>query len=233
MNAQMTITLNESNSDAIVSIRQNGRVVEKCISVEDLATALAQMHSINTGILPSNTRLFKGDPSKYVIVIEAPAKIRRFLLHSNTQESEQGDKYKPREIMMPFPNCLFFFCVVGGNIINTYVFSTGNRLISSNDIMNYFPYGNTFEDNHVCWGKVVLPKIKNPIEIIGAVASFLDAPFNGDLTSNTPFTKPNEKVNNFWELVAYLDGQPNFPPSILRSVEITFQQALDRATLNY
>lgn len=227
-NSKMTITLNADNTDATVSIvHPNGRVTEKCISVEDLMAALAQRHTLSTGILPSNTRFFKGDPNNYTIVIEAPAKVRRFLLQSNTQRYEQGEDYQPRELMVPFPNCLFCFYVNRRRIQNTIVLSMPTRLGSETDTLNRFPFGNTYDDGRVCWGQVRLPDITTPMSLVGVVASFFDAPFNGDLTDSDPFRVPSGvNVSNFWELVNHLEGATSFPQNMLRSAGITFRQMI-------
>ncbi|MGW8177893.1 MAG: hypothetical protein ACWGQW_03750 [bacterium] len=224
-NAKMTITLSESNSDATVSIRHpNGRTSQKCVSAEDLASALARQHTMSTGIVPSGTRFFKGDRNNYIITIESPAKVRRFLVHSNTRSYEQGEAYRPREVNIPYPNCLFTFAISRRRVQSTWVHSTPNKLGSETDTLYRFPFGNTYEDGHVCWGRVDLPAITSPMMLVGVIASFYDAPFNGDLTDRVTFNRPEDGVRNFWELVSYLEDKTSFESSWLRSMSTTFQQ---------
>ena len=235
-NTKMTITLNETNSDANVSmVHPNGRVSQKCISAEDLAASLARQHTMSTGIVPTGTRFFKGDRNNYFITIESPAKVRRFLLHSNTQFYEDREGYRPRELQIPYPNCLFSFLVSRRRIQNTWVHSTPNKLGGEGDALSRFPFGNTYEDAHVCWGQVGLPEITSPMALVGVIAMFYDAPFNGDLTDRITFTRPRDEpdVTDFWSLVSYLEGKPSFASNLLRGMGVTFQQHVNSHSRGY
>lgn len=232
-NSEMIIKLNSSNSDVIVTMTApNGRVVEKCVSVDDLMASLASRHTMSTGLLPSNTRFFKGDQNNYVAVLESPAKLRTFSLHSNAQAYEQGDRYKPRQLTVPFPNCVIVFKVSGRRIRNTWVYTTANKISSMDDTLSMFPFGNVYQDSHVCWGQVNLPEINSPINLSAVLALFFDAPFNGDLTGHRTWTRPAglEIGNDFWSLVNHLDGQSSFPSTMLYSSGINLNSAIQTAS---
>jgi hypothetical protein len=227
-NSEMIIKLNSNNSDTIVTLTDsNGRVVEKCVSAEDLMSNLAAQRSLSTGILPSNTRFFKGGQNNYVLVMESPAKIRNFTLHAAAQAHQEG--YKPRQLMIPFPNCVLIFKVVNRRLFNTWVYSTANKISSVDNNLCVFPYGNIYQDGHVCWGQVQLPEINSPQNLSAVVALFFDAPFNGDLTYHRTFTNPRNSdvvLNNFWDLVNYMDGKPNFPEEMLFSSGMNLNTAI-------
>lgn len=217
----MVITLNEDN-EAIVSLHEGGVIKEKCIHTDDLSAILAKQHTMNTGILPPNTRYFQGNNTNYIIAIEAPAKMRRFLLHSNTQQREMGDKYKPKQLNIPFPHCLFTFKISNKILSDTWVHCLESRLLSPNDILKTFPFGNVYDNGSVCWGQIAYNDINSPIDLIAKISMFFDAPFNGDLTDRSTFNK-KDGLNNFWELVDYLKDKEKFPTNLLKNYK-TFQQ---------
>lgn len=227
-NSEMTIKLSADNSDASVSIcGPDGVTREKCISVEDLTANLARRNVMTTGLLPSNCRMFKGDRNNYTIVLESPAKVRRFQLYVSQRAYEEGENnYSPENLMVPFPYTLFFFSVNNRRVCNTMVYSLDRKLGTEEDALFYFPYGNVYDNGRVCWGRVELPEIGSPMALAGLVGLFFDAPFNGDLTNGRIFTPPNDNVNDFWALVRYMAEQSTFPSDVLRRAGTTFRNVL-------
>lgn len=230
-NSEMIVKLNSTNAEAIVTLKHsNGTVVEKCISVEDLMSQLAARHSMSTGILPPNTRFFKGDHNHYVIVLESPAKLRTFSIYSGAIASSQAN-YQPRKLTIPFPNCVLVCKVSNKRIRNVWVFSSVNKISTLNDGLCCFPFGNIYEDGHVCWGSGnTLPEINSPLDLVAVSALFFDSPFNGDLTHRKLFNSPTDVlINNFWELVNYLDGKTFFPPAMLYSASKSLNSVIQIA----
>jgi hypothetical protein len=216
-NSDLTIQIKAGSPDAIVSLKkENGTVEYKSVDLENLISALAATHKVNTGILPKNTRFFCGTLSRYRIGLETMPRMRDFGLFSRSVAAK-GKKH--RILRIPFPPCLFVFDVRTNKIRLSRVFALRGTLSRENDELCVFPFGNVYAGGDICWGSANLPRIKTPMNLIGVISIFLDSAFNGDLyrgRTNLVYDD-GSSVRGFWDLVKYLDGKETFPDRGLKT----------------
>ena len=224
--SDLLIRIPSGSSEAQVTLTDDrGVEAHKTVVMDSLISNLTSSFKFSTGLLPNNTRFFSGTATDYIIGIESPSRVRRFLRSSYTTRSSGK---LPNELKIPFPTCLFVFYVKGIKIRNTRVFSLRSPLSRSNDVMSRFPFGNTYQDGKVCWGSAKLPSISNPMMLVSCIATFYDAPFNGDLFDRQTFNRPldTDIASDFWSLLAYLNGKGTFPQEMLRDLRVNLNNIM-------
>lgn len=219
----LTITIPNGGTDAHISMTEpNGVAKQKTVSVDDIVSNLASSYRFSSGLVPKGTRFFCGTPTDYLIGIESEARVRRLEARGNEN----------RDMMIPFPMCLFVFSVRARRIRQTWVLTLKRPLETENDLAYNFPFGNTYSDGHVCWGEARLPEIHQPMELVGIINMFLDSGFNGDLVEDYNYIPPTNyeegehRVECFWSLLRYLEGKDVYPEEMLRENGRTLQQIM-------
>lgn len=217
MATDLNIKILEGSSEAYITLNEGGGSQRhKVVSTDELIGTMTSMFLFSTGILPINTRFYSGTKSEFLVGVETPAKIRRFM---------RQDRGKVSEFNIPFPHCLFIFKVSGKRISNTKLFALDKPLQSEKDTLFQFPFGNVYDDGHICWGANALPAINQPIHLSDAITLFFDAPFNGDLFSESgASTSEVPDVTDFWSLVKYLDKKSIFPSNMLKRTDYTISR---------
>jgi len=230
-NSELIIKLPAQSPHAHVTIiEQDGMHRQKDVSVEDLVSHLAQNHQFSTGLLPQGTRVYRGTRNDYTIAVELPAKVRpiRYTRYNDR------DRRTTDTAQIPFPVCLFVFSVRSNTIRRTNMFCARNPIQRLEDRLCFFPFGNVYGDGNICWGSAHLPNISTPMELVGVINIFLDSNYNGDLFERSHYRQPSRleegepEPADFWSLVRYLNGKPEFPAEMLRSNDRTFQSAIGR-----
>lgn len=218
MRSDLTIKIPAGSSEAHVTlIDEKGIANYKTVVVDSLISSLTSSFIFSTGLLPNNTRFFSGTTSDYIIGIESPPRVRRFLQSSwSTRES------LPKELRIPFPTCMFVFKVMGKKVVLTKVYALIGSLHRESDTVCRFPFGNTYKSGKICWGNNKIPAISNPMSLISVMNIFYDAPFNGDLYDSNTIVLPenNKKVTDFWSALVYLNGKEIFPTEMLYDLKI-------------
>jgi hypothetical protein len=216
--SELVIRIPQGSAEANVSyVDTDGISKQKLVMVSDVVSSLMSSFKFSTGLLPNNTRFFSGTKTSYTIGIETPPRIRRFL------KSSSSTGKLPGELKIPFPTCLFVFEVKGGRITDTKVFALRGLAQREVDTVCRFPFGNTYNDGRVCWGSNKLPAIPNPLALVSIVATFFDAPFNGDLFDSSTIQRPADhkhKLMDFWAMLVYLNKKEVFPQEMLYNLKI-------------
>ena len=222
MSTDLTIKIPAGSSEARVTLTdKDGLKNHKTVMVDNLISTLTSSFKFSTGLLPVNTRFFSGTVSDYLIGIESPARVRRFLKSTYFTQNNL-----PKELKIPFPSCLFVFDVRGGKINKTKVFALKGPIARESDTVCRFPFGNTYHDGKVCWGRNTMPAISNLTSLTQVVATFYDAPFNGDLFDAATIKKPHDVSNHFtfWDMLKYLNGKELFPQEMLYDLRVSISK---------
>jgi hypothetical protein len=227
--SNLVIKIPNGSSEAhITMIDEAGITSYKTVVMDSLISNLTSSFVISTGLIPNNTRFFSGTTSDYMIGIESPARVRRFLQTSyNTRDD------LPKELKIPFPTCLFIFSIEGSKIVESRVYAVNGPIHKENSLLYRFPFGNTYHNARICWGNAIskMSAINNPMSLVSVIALFYDAPFNGDLfdgqTINTP--QDNKKVIDFWSMLVYLNGKETFPQEMLYNIKTQLSKVMREA----
>ena len=206
------IKMREGEGNAKITVVKKGIVLHKTVDVSELIENLTKSHKISTGILPRNTRFFSGTKINYTIGMETLPRVRDFGVFSRVR-AEENKKQKVMKI--PFPPCLFIFSVKNGKLSHTEVHALSRKISTENEMLYYFPFGNTYQDGKVCWGTAYPPSVKIPMNLISAVSTFFDSAFNGDLVSSYSWKQKGTLTSDFWSLIKFLDGKESFPQNML------------------
>jgi hypothetical protein len=190
--------------------KDDGTVTTKHITRGSLLSSITSGMTLKTDLLVRGTRFYFGEPEKYIVGIESVPKVRPLLF---------GYEEPYKKLYVPYPPCLFFFKVVNGVVNETYLFSLRNSIMSYNDSLYRFPFGNAYDDGRVCWGYAGSGEaLKSPMQLGSHLAAFFDSPYNGDLQEGS-FRKITPKdypaINNIVDLVYYLNGKDKFDYELL------------------
>jgi len=220
----LVIRIPAGSSEAHVTMTNDkGIASHKTVIMDNLISSLTSSFVFSTGLLPNNTRFFSGTTSDYMIGIESPGRVRRFLQTSYSMSGKM-----PKELSVPFPSCLFIFNVKGCKIIASKVYGLKGALHKETDSVCRFPFGNTYHHAGICWGSNKMPSISSPMSLISVIATFYDAPFNGDLYDGRTIRSPkgNDTVKDFWSALVYLNGKETFPLEMLYDMNIQLSSAM-------
>lgn len=220
----MSIQLETSEFGIIVRYRdRDGAIHSKIVDPKDVADAFASRATMNTGLMPRNTRYYIRLANKEVIALEVPE-------HLGVISYPLLEK----EFSVPIPNLVFFieFVQIGANgklrIINTKVFASMGPVLSVDSMLYKFPYGNTYANGDVCWGQTAdFSNLTSTVDLSIVPMTLLLSDFSSDLSTGkiTPFTYMKEvtcgesieiNVLTSEHLLQYLDGEGVFPYKVLR-----------------
>ncbi len=226
-NSDLTIKIPAGSAEAQVTLTNDkGIASHKTVMVDNLISNLTSSFRFSTGLLPVNTRFFSGTTTDYIIGIESPPRVRRFLQASY---SRTASGKLPKELKIPFPTCLFVFEVRGGKVRQSRVFAMRTTPGREIDTVCRFPFGNTYHDGKVCWGGNKLLPVNTPMNLVSAVAMFFDAPFNGDLFDGQTIRRSLDKEmkgTDFWSMLVYLNGKEIFPQEMLYDLKIQLSRLM-------
>jgi hypothetical protein len=114
------------------------------------------------------------------------------------------------------------------NVHESSAFALSGPITSLNNSLCKFPFGNTYDDGRICWGGVKLPKIKEPIDILSCVSSFMDSEYNGDLSNDRTFDSLRLQEygikftkHSIAELLHYIKDKEFFPSELLKPCGLT------------
>jgi len=229
----LVIRISPNSTEATVIIEKGGVTAQKTVSVDDLAASLSANHQVNTGILPRGTRYYAGGGTNFTICTEAAPRVRSIVFdyYARRQAAMANGKdkdYKPSEISIPFPACLFVFTVKGGKLRTSKVVAVKQTLNATKDRVYRFPFGNTFGDARICWGYNNMPKFEKPMDAVSLMALFFDAPFNGDLLDShtiTEFKDGRKHIVDALALIKHIEGKEKFPEEALSELS-TFSKLI-------
>lgn len=189
----------DSDGEASVKLISGSLTRTKNISISSLIESLAANARLNSGLMPYGTIWFAGNQNEYSVLIEHPAFINKL-------------NFGGVEYSIPFPRCLFKFSVRNKRINASFVACLSHAVISGNDYLYSFPFGNVYNDRRICWGGVELPTIYSPLALRGAISLFFSSGFNGDLFlySGVKITPPV-----FSNLIDITNGKEKFDVGIL------------------
>lgn len=210
----------ESLNASMTIIGKDGISKQKSIAIEDLVANLVSDYKLSTGLLPFGARYFKGSAADYTVAVEIPAKVRDMTIF---RYNAAGTKKIDEVIQIAYPVCLFYFVIKSYKIHDIRVFALKYPLQTDNDTLFCFPFSNVYGDGRVCWGKVVLPKVSKPMELVGVINLFLSSQFNGDLSGHN-FVSPKDKdIYDFWGVINYLKGMEEYPTDTLYASTFKFK----------
>lgn len=218
MSSDLIIKIPDNSSEARITLTgRDGIKKHKSVNIDDLISTLNANNKISTGLIPNNTKFFSGTKNEYIIGIESPRRVRRFI---------KANYEKSVDLNIPFPVCLFVFNVAGNRIKKSRLYSLRGSLNSETQSLYRFPFGNTYEDGKICWGNNSLPKINDIQNLISIIATFYDAPFNGDLFDHRTINSNEESGSDFWSLLKFLNGKDFFPDSLLYKIRISLSSIM-------
>lgn len=219
---RVTIQLDESSAEAVVTTTSNGMSKRKTVATEDLVASIAGTMKMSTGLLPFGTKFYTGSRSEYRIGIEIPGIVR----HASFSLPNIG-KFEKR---IPFPATLFLFHIQGDRIEQSKLYACRPPVARDYDQLYWFPLGNVFDSGKICWGSVKHRemKIASPMMLDSVVNRFFSSVFSGHLVHGTQaFNPPNSSIVNLETLANHLEGHASFPTGVLRSAGVNLKRALD------
>jgi hypothetical protein len=205
---EINISINDSFETAKVMINNEGIKKIKNVSFSDLIKELnSHVSGFNSGILPRGVKFIKEAKEYTYVAIETLPNVKTFNYYNGS---------KNNTVNMPFPPLLFIFKVNGNKIIDVRVFALSNTLLSFNDTLYSFPFGNIYNDGRVCWGSAKIDfSFKSYLHLLSIMATFLGSSFNGDLFIKGAEDIGGHKIDSFLSLVGALKDKPEFPISYL------------------
>ena len=218
------LILSISDSESLIKATKedpDGSVSVKYITHGSLVSSLTNGLVMQTNMLVRGTRFYFGDASKYIVGIETVPKVRQVLY---------GYEKPYKKLYVPFPPCLFFFKVVNGVMTNSYAFGLRNSIMTYDDTLYRFPFGNVYDSGIICWGYVdIQDALKSPMQLGSYLAAFFDSPYNGDLHDGcykriTP--KDYNKINNIADVFYYLNGKDKFDYDLLNPTRLVVRDVI-------
>lgn len=200
------LTIEIINDSALAKVSQeftDNSKEEKWISLSDVVQILNNSKVGNSyldlGELPFG--YVRGardvfDASTFLVVMIYPAE-KRILT------------YYGEEMVIPYPELLFEFKVIGGRVVHSGVFSVIHE--SGEDYLANYPFGNVYGSGEICWGSNVLPNVRSMKDIELIVGLFFGAVTNNDLYRPGSNIKGLKKFTNQKGLLCALEKHEIFP----------------------
>lgn len=217
-NSDLIIKIPANSPTAQVSFNKDNLVRQKNIAIDDLVSTLASSYKFSTGVLPFGTRIFSGSSNRYVISIEAQAKIRDLNIRRYKDRNSEGNE----QIQVPFPNCLFTFYIKNKVIYGSWMFALKGNFQIETDKLYMFPFSNVYADGKICWGTVGLPGIDKPSFLSDVIVLFFNSQYNGDMGGAFVAPKDKPEICDFWSFTKYLADKKEFPTECLRDMGRVF-----------
>lgn len=186
-------------------IKENGFAERKTISFVDfnsiINSSTKESDSFHIGKLPAG--FYDGivsikNSSTFQFVIEIPAARRNL--------SYYGDNY-----IVPFPRFVFYFAADAGKITKTKIFavSSSEQKLTDDSVLYHYPFGNVYDDGHICWGNNVLEPVYSYEDVWKFILLFFGSETNDDLFKSGKFHSQRA-------MIEYLKNLENFPEKYLR-----------------
>lgn len=223
----MGITLEFCEYGVLVTDTQsNGVVVQKIVDPKEFVAGLSKFNNLSTGLIPPNTKYYMCAEGEEVLYLEYPPSIREVTFTN-------GDKLNT--YVVPVPGLLLILRTARGEdghygVYKSKLFAIKRPILSMDDPLFRFPFGNVGADGNICWGRAALPRVQSLLGYNGAIDMFFNSIFNGDLGDNCflDFTVTNDtgKEDRIFapeQLLRFLDGKRFFDYDILVSSG-TFKQ---------
>lgn len=120
--------------------------------------------------------------------------------------------YYETAMIIPFPEIVFKFTVIQGNLTMSYCFAH----IQGDDNLYRYPFGNVYPDGKICWGRTKIPAIDRLCDLDKVVELFFGSKTNDDLFSPGDNVKKNERTITQRGLVTSLNSSTEeFPKELL------------------
>jgi len=143
--------------------------------------------------LPANCVSLSAVGDEYVFkIIHKCERLKISVEVNRSYEDDDGNEQTETEMHnynLPCHN--LFFSIAATKHGDNYIVNTKDTLLSMfigeftpTATLYDFPYGNVYDDGHICWGAIGIGALRFKDYELGAVASmFLSSEFNNDLTS--------------------------------------------------
>lgn len=200
---KITSVLNSDSPYVFVRIEEEGREVQKMLSINDYRRVCADLKATDRkvnriGVVPAGFVDGGVSDDTHEAIIRIPAGKRPLF-------------YMGKEFVVPFSDVVFYFSAVNGIVDKTQIWFSDEygRLYR-------YPYGNVYSDAKICWGGNVLPDVQSLKDFEHLVELFFSAPTNDDLYVHVRVVIEGKKVSlTQRELIEYVSGRDKFPVEIL------------------
>lgn len=175
---------------------QDGTSTVKMVSAMDVAFALSQGLSYNTGLLPPNVLWWANTAHGALVALWEEARVRRVALQEQALKA-------PRRFTIPLPG-LIFLCQPGKE---PWVYAMKRKPLKETDTVYRAPLCNVFENGHTCAGNH-----KYPENVKDLIDSFFRSFFSAAGNLQNRSLKFPKNIVGLWE---YLEGKEVFPTADL------------------
>lgn len=218
---KMLFEMNDIMPNDVLCVIQDGdEETRKTIAYEDFL-CMVDAEAESDQMIPRIGRLPEGfvdggvgrDGSKEAI-IRVPAG-RRPLIFAARGGNESS------EYIVPFPELIFHFKTKGNRVIKSEVCACVDGLLY------HYPFGNVYDDAHICWGSNTLPAIESMKQFETLVTLFFSSGTNNDLfrcpvvevpqkkKDGTPSKKTKKLTLTQKDLLEVVSKAETFPVSLL------------------
>lgn len=161
-------------------------VVGTC-SVDEFLSSTAGMRTLDTGILPQNTRYYRViNENLSVYLLEIPPGVRT-INYKNVRAGAEAPNEELR-ISLPYLHFVFACNPTAGTILNQLLAATKVPFAALNSPISFPPLTNVYEQGKICWGNVRdlnrFSHIHQKVQFI--VGDFFRSQFNLDLDYGKP-----------------------------------------------
>jgi len=137
-----------------------------------------------------------------------------------------GDKrpifFQEQAHIVAFPSLVFYFRAERNRITKSLLYAVDDKEeLSAESALYHYPYGNVYNDAHICWGQNKLPQITKLADFDSVVQMFFGAQTNNDL-----YQPPTVKLNGNEikpaqaELISMMEKEQKFPVEILNPFQL-------------
>lgn len=198
----------------------------KTTNLENIQRAFSTSRPLETPWLPGHwgTQKYLQRGDRHLFVLTEPAR------QGVNVSFERGDSNKNYTI--PVPSTLWIVVADGDpndrlQLRQSYVYALGgNPILSEEDHVYKFPFGNVYGDNRICWGTHHV-ELGGSKSVMSIPTRFWGASFNNDLDSES--SHRFEDIERTHHLFDHLQDQyEEFPHNKLRRY-MTINDALQRA----
>lgn len=214
MNVTAKFSTDDLSAVSLSIAKDNGLVEEKMVSFTDFkavldASAIAG-DSVRIGHLPKgfyDGTVSATNPLTFRTAIVVPAEVRPLMCYGET-------------FLVPFPTLLFTFRVRNGFINRSCVYAVADKTVTDRSILYEYPYGNVYEDGHICWGGNALGRVPSCKALDKIVSLFFGSETNDDLYRNDEY--PMQRA-----LIMHVMKKKTFPKSLLKSKGLSVSGVLN------
>lgn len=199
-------TMESGKPDEVRCVIQDGeKEVVKTLSFEDYKSTVLGVgvsRIVRVGQLPFGFVDGGAAQGQFEAIIEIPGGRRPIF-------------YFDKEFLVPFPKLVFYLFAENNHVVSSCVVAKGKE-----GRYYYYPYGNVYQDAHICWGGNALPLIENLKDFDKIVNLFFSAGTKDDLYRGPKMTvEGKEVVLTQRDLIKYVSAMDAFPEELLRPVD--------------